>query len=112
LIVKNNLSKLNCKILTGGTNQPLKNLKDADILKQKDILYVPGYIINGGDIIQMTNEIEGYGAEKVENELHDIYRGTLEMITNSEDTGIELCELATKKAEEYVTNVSAIKLLK
>ena len=112
LIEKSNLSKINCKILTGGTNQPLKNLKDAEILKQNGVLYVPGYIINGGDIIQMTNEIEGYGTEKVENELHDIYRGTLELITESDEKGIVLCELATKKAEEYVTNVSAIKMLK
>ena len=112
LIEKSNLSKINCKILTSGTNQPLKNLKDVDILKQNGILYVPGYIINGGDIIQMTNEIEGYGTEKVENELYDIYRGTLELLTESNEKGIVLCELATKKAEEYVTNVSAIKMLK
>ncbi len=112
LIEKSNLSKINCKILTGGTNQPLKNLKDAKSLKQNNVLYVPGYIINGGDIIQMTNEIEGYGAEKVETELHDIYRRTLDLLTESEEKNISLCGLATKKAEEYVTNVSAIKMLK
>ena len=112
LIDKTNLSRIKCKILTGGTNQPLKNLKDVSVLKQNNVLYVPGYIINGGDIIQMTNEIEGYGAEKVENELNDIYRRTLDIITESDENGLDLCELATKKAEEYVGNVSAIKMLK
>ncbi len=112
MISKESLSQLKCKILTGGTNQPLKNLKDVEILKQNDILYVPGYIINGGDIIQMTNEIEGFKNEKVENELEDIYRNTINLLEESELTDTVLCELATKKAEEYVTNVSAIKLLR
>lgn len=106
------LSQLNCKILTGGTNQALKNLKDVKILKQNGILYVPGYIINGGDIIQMTNEIEGFKTEKVETELDDIYQNTLDLLEESESSGTVLCELATNKAEEYVNNVSAIKLLR
>ena len=112
LISTENIKRIKSKILTGGTNQALKNLKDVSILKQNDVLYVPGYIINGGDIIQMSNEIEGYGSKKVENELNDIYTNTLDLITESNRTGIVLCELATRKAEEYVTNVSAIKMLK
>ncbi len=112
IITKASLSQLKCKILTGGTNQPLKNLKDVEILKQNDVLYVPGYIINGGDIIQMTNEIEGYKTDKVETELEDIYRNTLNLLEESKASGTLLCELATNKAEEYVTNVSAIKLLR
>ncbi|NOZ33854.1 MAG: hypothetical protein GXO80_00970 [Chlorobi bacterium] len=112
MISKNDLSKIKAKILTGGTNQPLKNLKDVEILKQNNVLYVPGYIINGGDIIQMTNEIEGYKTDKVENELEDIYHNTLKLLEESETGGTFLCKLAVNKAEEYVTNVSAIKLLR
>ena len=112
LIEKKDLTTINCKVLTGGTNQPLKNIKDVSILKENNVLYVPGYIINGGDIIQMTNEIEGYGSEKVDNELNDIYRRTLDLLTESKETDTDVCDLATKKAEEYVTNVSAIKMLK
>ncbi|MCF6183289.1 MAG: hypothetical protein L3J56_01460 [Bacteroidales bacterium] len=112
MIDKNDLSKIKAGILTGGTNQPLKNLKDVEILKQNNVLYVPGYIINGGDIIQMTNEIEGYKTDKVENELEDIYHNTLQLLEESETSGTFLCKLAVNKAEEYVTNVSAIKLLR
>lgn len=112
MIIKTNLSQLKCKILTSGTNQSLKNINDVEILKQKNILYVPGYIINGGDIIQMTNEIEGYKSDKVETELEDIYHNTLNLLEESKSSGILLCKLAKDKAEEYVTNVSAIKLLR
>ncbi len=112
LISSENIKRIKSKILTGGTNQALKNLKDVSILKQNNVLYVPGYIINGGDIIQMSNEKEGYGSEKIELELNDIYRNTLDLIIEAEQNGIVLCELATKKAEEYVTNISAIKMIK
>ncbi len=112
MISTESLSKLKCKILTGGTNQPLKNIKDAEMLKQNNILYVPGYIINGGDIIQMTNEIEGYKNDKVETELDDIYKNTLSLLEESDASGTVLCRLATEKAEEYVNGVSAIKMLR
>jgi len=112
LITTDNIKRIKSKILTGGTNQPLKNLKDVSVLKQNNVLYVPGYIINGGDIIQMSNEIEAYGSEKVESELNDIYNNTIDLLRESEERNIVLCELATQKAEEYVTNVSAIKMLK
>jgi leucine dehydrogenase len=112
MMTADDISQLNCKILTGGTNQPFKNPKDIEILKNKEILYVPGYIVNGGDIIQMSNELEGYGYEKLESELDDIYRNTLELLMEANETGMMLCDLAVKKAEEYVTRVSAIKLLK
>ncbi len=112
LITFENLKKIKSKVLTGSTNQALKNIKDVSVLKENNVLYVPGYIINGGDIIQMANEKEGYGADKVETELSDIYRNTLDLISESEQTGIVLCKLATEKAEEYVKNVSSIKMLK
>jgi leucine dehydrogenase len=106
------LSQLKCKVLTGGTNQLLKDPSNGQLLKERNILYVPGYILNGGDIIQMSNELEGYGSEKLENELEDIYRNTLELLNEADESGTMLCDLAVKKAEEYVTKVSAIKLLK
>lgn len=112
IIDKDAISKLQCKVLTGSTNQAIKNKKDAKILKEKGILYVPGYIINGGDIIQMSNEIEAFQAEKVENELEDIYYNTLELLEEAETNNELLDDLAIKKAAEYVKNVSAIKLLR
>jgi leucine dehydrogenase len=112
LITTENVKSLNCKVLTGGTNQILKENKCFETLKAKDILYVPGYLINGGDIIQISNELEGYGIEKVESELKEVYTNTLSILETAKETGKELSKLATEKAEEYVRNVSAIKMLK
>jgi len=112
IIPEEGVKQLNCKILTGGANQMLKDQKSIATLRKKEILYVPGYIINGGDIIQVSNELEGYGKEKVENELIEIYTNTLDLLEASKNSDKDLCSLATEKAEEYVKNVSAIKMLK
>jgi len=103
---------LQCKILTGSTNQILQTPEDDELLNQKNIMYLPGYIINGGDIIQLSNELEGYGKEKVESELSDIYYNTLDLIQESRKSGKNIRTLAVEKSEEYVRNVESIKLLK
>lgn len=112
IVDEKTVEQLNCKILTGSTNQILKEDNLVKVLEKKGITYIPGYIINGGDIIQLANEIEGFGKDKLEKELVDIYYNTLDLITKSAKNGKFLCKLATEKAEEYVKNVASIKLLK
>jgi leucine dehydrogenase len=112
LISKENLKRLKCKILSGGTNEILKSEEEAEMMRKSETLYIPGYIINGGDIIQLSNEINGYGKEKMEEELSDIYYNTMDIILDSEKTNIPPCKIAVKKAEEYVKNISAIKMIK
>lgn len=106
------VKELNCKIFTGSTNAILENEQDNKILKDKGIMYIPGYVINGGDIIQLANELEGYKKDKVEKELKDIYYNTAELISLSLSEKKDLCDIAIKKAEEYVNDVAAIKMLK
>ncbi len=106
------IKELQCKVLTGSTNQILQSPEDSKLLSDRSILYLPGYIINGGDIIQLTNEISGYGKEKVESELPDIYYNTLDLINEAKKNAKTICSVAVEKSEEYVRNVSAIKMLK
>lgn len=112
LIKMDDLQRINCTILSGGTNEILYSEKEAEYVRQSDMLYIPGYIINGGDIIQLSNELSGYGKEKMEEELSDIYYNTMDIVMESEKTGISPCKIAVKKSEEYVRNISAIKMIK
>ena len=112
IITDKTAKRMKCKILTGGTNQILANDEVEKIFKEKNILYLPGYTVNGGDIIQLANEIEGYSKEKSDAELIDIYYNTLDLINKAEKTGKLLHETASKRAEEYVRKVAAIKMLK
>ncbi len=112
LITEEDAKKINCKILTGSTNQILEKEETEKIFKERGILYLPGYTVNGGDIIQLANEIEGYGKEKSDGELIDIYYNTLDLINAAEKSGELLNEISSKRAADYVRKVAAIKMLK
>ncbi len=112
IITEEDAKKIDCKILTGSTNQILADIEIEKIFNEKVILYIPGYIVNSGDIIQLTNEIEGYSKEKSDGELADIYHNTLDLINSAEKKGELIHEIATQRAEEYVRKVAAIKMIK
>lgn len=112
VIKASDVQKIKCKIITGGTNEIFDKKADLNILKKKKILYIPGYVLNSGDVIQLANELEGFGKEKVQKELMEIYNNTLDFITESNETGKSINEIAIQRAEEYVNKVSAIKMLR
>ncbi len=112
LLDENAASELNCRILTGSVDKVLKNEKLYDILNQKNILYIPGYVINSGDIIQFALENKGRPLSKLKNELQDIYYSTLDLIEKHEKQKIGIEEIAVKQAEKYIKDIATVKMLK
>lgn len=51
------IPELNCKIVEGGANNKLADLKDAELLHERDILYAPDFVVNAGGIINVATEI-------------------------------------------------------
>lgn len=51
IITKNNISKLNTKIICGASNNQLSSENLALELQQRGILYIPDYVANGGGLI-------------------------------------------------------------
>ena len=51
----------NCRfrIVAGGANNQLVSLADGDTLHQRDVFYVPDFLINAGGIISCVREYEG-----------------------------------------------------
>ena len=45
---------IKAKVLAGGANNPLSDESVADILKQRDILYAPDFVINAGGVIMVA----------------------------------------------------------
>ena len=104
--------QLNCKILTGSTNEILTDSNTEHFIYNNKINYIPGYIINSGDVIQLANELEGYGKEKVIQEMPDIYYNTLDLLNDAEKQSKSIREISINRAAEYTKQVSAIKMLK
>ncbi|MBN2662439.1 MAG: hypothetical protein JXR68_02215 [Bacteroidales bacterium] len=105
-------NQLSCKIISGSSNEFLKSKEIEKIIDKKGILYVPGFIINGGEIIQLDNEYKGNDPEIVDKELCEIYNSTLYLLEKAETEKRNLTEIAIETAENYINSVASIKKLK
>ena len=112
ILKEEDLEQLDCKILTGSINSILKDERLEKIVIKKNILYIPGFIINGGEIIQLSNEFDKKDPSIVENELSDIYYTTRMLINKSKEQKKTINNVALETAHEYIRSVAAIKQLK
>lgn len=112
LIDEKNASKLSCKILSGCVNTSISSAAVKKVLDEKKIVYVPGFLINTGDIIQLTNEREGFDISKTEREIGEIYYLAQSIIRKALNEKKYIDEIALNVAKEYIANVASIKMIK
>jgi leucine dehydrogenase len=71
------IPQLKCRIICGAANNQLKDPeRDILLLKSRDILYLPDFIVNAGGIIQGIAEMKGEGREQVNKGLEIIKANT------------------------------------
>jgi len=112
IIEKEHIQQLNCKILTGSTNEIIASEDLENELQSKGINYVPGFIINGGDIISANDEIKCHNYEVIEKHLSEIYDVVTELCELAEIKKQSLKQTAFDVANKYIENISKIKRLK
>ena len=93
------IKKLKCKIVAGAANNQLEDDKSHDIeLKEKNIIYVPDFLINAGGVISVYHEqIQDLSKEKVFAMTENIYSKVEDVLKLSSKNNIS-------------TNVSAMKI--
>jgi len=101
-INENTIEKLRCKIVAGSANNQLEDDSLAERLSEKEILYAPDYIINGGGVINIAEELTGspYNRGKVLNKLSIIPMRLKEVfrLASSEDiTVVQAADIITSK---------------
>src|SRR5690606_35404780 len=58
------IPRLRCRVVAGSANNQLAELRYADLLHERGILYAPDYVINAGGLIQVVDELEGFNKER------------------------------------------------
>ncbi|MGJ1197231.1 Glu/Leu/Phe/Val family dehydrogenase [Sphingobacterium spiritivorum] len=102
--------RMRCKIIAGSANNQLKNEQETTrMLKEHDILYVPDFLINSGALISCYSELEGYGSERTESLIRNIYTITREVIQKSREESITTLVAANQIAEQRIADVKKIK---
>lgn len=93
------IPKLRCKAIAGAANNQLLTQAHGEMLRKRDILYAPDFVINVGGILNVAAELEkkGYDPIASRDQVHRIY-----------DTLLAIYEIAEKNNES--THSAAISL--
>ena len=98
-----NVKDLKCRIVAGAANNILMDADTGDALKNRDILYLPDYIINAGGVINCGMEItdKTYNVDVINSKIDKIYDTTLKIIALAKEKGIS----TYKAADEYALGI-------
>ncbi len=107
-----NAKELKVSIIVGSANSIFENEEGENYVAEKGILYIPGFVINGGDIIQVSNELKGMSEEKTDEEIKQIFYKTIKLIQKSKDSKKSIKSHALSEAKNYIDGISSVKMLR
>lgn len=95
------IPQLKCKAVAGAANNQLLSDEDGEILKQKNILYAPDFVINGGGVVNVAQEMaqEGYTPKVPQEKTHKIYDSLLSIFKIAQAECISTNKAAIRLAE-------------
>lgn len=102
--------KMRCKIIAGSANNQIKD-EDTTIklLQEHNILYTPDFLINSGALISCYSELEGYGNERTESLIRNIYSATRHVLQKSREENITTYDAAKQLAEKRIVDISKLR---
>ena len=99
------IDRLKVAIIAGAANNQLADdKKHGTILREKNIVYAPDFLINAGGIINVYAELEGYGKKEIMEKTGNIYNTTLEILNSAEVNDISTHEAALKVAQQRIAD--------
>ncbi len=97
------IPELKATIVAGAANNQLQNEDvHGKVLKDKNILYAPDYVINAGGLINVYNELTGYDAVKAKAKAAEIYNTLTEVFQTSAEKNIPTHEASDTIAEKRI----------
>jgi leucine dehydrogenase len=103
------IEKLNCKIIAGGANNQLAEARHGDILRERNILYAPDFVINAGGLMNVFVELEGYSPERSFEKTKRVYDNLTQVFELSRSLNVGTHTAATQLAESRIRTVGKLK---
>ncbi len=102
------LEQLKVDIIAGAANNVLAGDRHGDILHERGILYGPDYVINGGGLINVYGELNGWSAERSMRKAAEIYGALLQIFELAQEEGLPTYIAADRIAERRIAEVGEI----
>jgi leucine dehydrogenase len=93
--------KLTAKLVCGAANNQLATAEIAEVLRARDIQYLPDYVVNAGGIISVAGEIHKAGPKYREERLAGVALRVREVLAHSLQSG----KTTTMVADEMVEGI-------
>lgn len=103
------LKVLKVEIIAGGANNQLAEERHGDVVDQRQITYAPDYVINGGGLINVNAELNGWTAERARNKAGEIYDTILRVFEIAKEEGIPSYRAADRLAEQRIAAVAKVR---
>ncbi|BDG59947.1 Glu/Leu/Phe/Val dehydrogenase dimerization domain-containing protein [Caldinitratiruptor microaerophilus] len=105
------IPRLKCQIVAGSANNQLQEPRHAQALQDRGILYAPDYVINGGGLVNVSEEFHpsGYSRDRAYARVATIYDKLLEIFTIARDRGITTAQAADVLAEERIATIHRLR---
>lgn len=96
------LSELTCDIIAGAANNQLSEGRHGDVLKERNILYAPDYVINAGGLANVYGELKDWTPETSKQKAGEIYETLLRIFALAEQASISTSVAADRMAETII----------
>ena len=106
------LKRLQVEIIAGGANNQLAEERHGVQLEQQGMTYAPDYVINGGGIINVYGETQGWDPDRSHRKAGEIYDTILNVFSIAKRDGVPSYLAADRLAEQRLAAVRALKSLR
>ncbi|MGH7700958.1 MAG: Leu/Phe/Val dehydrogenase [Gemmatimonadales bacterium] len=103
------LGQLTVAVVAGGANNQLAEERHGDLLQERAVLYAPDYVINGGGLINVNAELNGWSAERARHKAGEIYDTILRVFEIAAEEGIPSYRAADRLAEQRIAAVAQVR---
>lgn len=104
------IARLKCSIIAGAANnQLLDENEHGMLLKNRDVLYAPDFLINAGGLINVYREVEGISQERAMELTENIYNTTLDIFKKAKTDDITTHQAALALAESRIASIAELK---
>ncbi len=102
------VERLRCSIVAGAANNQLAEDRMGDLMHEKEILYVPDYIINAGGLIQAADEMHGFDRERAMRKTAGLYELLQRCFALADELDIPPFEAADHLVRERIETLAQV----
>ena len=107
------IPEIKAPIISGGANNQLQDEgRHGGMLKERNILYSPDYVINAGGLINVYHEIKGYDEKAARKQATGIYDTLLDIYREADAENIPTHLASDRIAEKRLASAGAMKDLR